>query len=133
MRYLKANIYYIAPMAIWFVFYGFLLTKPGPFAKLLLVLLVLGVAPYAILWGLAWRFSDKAGPCRIGSVIIFSASVLMAVKCLFFSRNAEEAIGFIFVPVSILILLSYVIVVLPLAAIILFLRRRSKSRLEGRR
>jgi hypothetical protein len=49
MRYLKANIYYIAPIAIWFVFYGFLLTNPGPFAKLFLILLVLRVAPYIIL------------------------------------------------------------------------------------
>jgi hypothetical protein len=127
-KYIMTNIYYIAPIAIWIAFYGAFFINPVPFTKPLIILLFLGVFPYGILWTLASRFPDKAKYCQSVSIAMVIITVFIGIKYFYFSRNAEEAIGFFLLPVFILGLIFFIILFLPVAAIIVHIRRRFKRR-----
>lgn len=130
IKYIKDNIYFIAPVFIWLVFYGVCIISPGTFINLFIMLLLLGITPYIILWSIASRFPDKAGSCQIVSIAIFIITALLGIKIFFFSHNAEEAIGFFLLPVFTLGLIWYLILLLPLVAIIIYIRRRLKRKTE---
>lgn len=130
-KYIKTNIYFVVPIALWLAFYGTMIVNGGSFASLFITMLILGILPYGILWLFAARFPDKAGLCKIGSVAIFTATALMAAKYLFFTRNAEEAMGLFVLPVFALGVIGYFILLLPFAAVIVYLRRRLRRKTEN--
>lgn len=123
MNSIKTNTFFIVPIALWIIFYGLLLIEPSPFSSSFFMLMLVGVIPYGILWLIAARYPAKAGICKIGSVTIFTTTIVLAVKFLFFTHG-EAAIGFLYLPYFVLILIVYLILILPLAAMIIFMRRR---------
>jgi hypothetical protein len=129
-KYIRTNIYFVVPIALWFAFYGTMIVNGGTFANLFIIMLFLGILPYSILWFFASRFPDKSSLCKSGSVEIFTATALMAVKYLFFTRNAEEAMGLFVLPVLALGVIGYLILLLPLAAVIMYIRKRLRRKTE---
>ena len=122
------NIFFIVPIAAWLVFYCSFIINPDPFTSLFIILLLLGVLPYAILWIIAARFPDKAKYCKYISIGIIITTAILGIACLYFSRNVEQAIGFFLLPLAILYLILLLILLLPLAALIYYLRRRFRQR-----
>jgi hypothetical protein len=114
-KYIMTNIFFIVPIAAWLVFYGSFIINPDPFTSLFIILLLLGVLPYAILWTIAARFPDKAKYCKYISIAIIITTVLIAIKYLYFTHNSEEFLGLFLIPLIILVVILFVILMLPLS------------------
>jgi hypothetical protein len=127
---IKTNIYFIVPITLCLAFYGSMLINGGPFTKLFMTMLCLGILPYGILWFLASRLPEKAGLCKIGSTTIFLITAFMAAKYLFFTNNVEEAMGLLVLPVLALRAIGFFILLLPFVPVIIYIRRRLRRKTE---
>jgi hypothetical protein len=131
--YVKTNIYFIVPIGSWLALYGpmvvGLLHKKNAFSGGVAMLLVIAVVPYSILWIIASLFPTKAGICKVGSLAIFTITALLAIKFRFFTYG-EEAMGVFFLPVIVLQVILYIILLLPFAAIIVYVRRRLRQKTD---
>jgi len=128
LKNIKTNIFFVAPIAAWLflLFYEHSILRTS-FASTFVLFVLLGIVPYGILWIIANRFPDYTRYCQAGSIGIFVLTALIIIYFLYFTHG-EQSLGILFLPLIILRIILYIILLLPFAAIIVYVKRRLRRK-----